>query len=184
MKDKFTAYIGRRESGKTTRLYNIFVEEYKKHQRILVIDSATDHVSKSLIKRIAREYDHEFIFTDEETKIFDFASKKKNFLNQFVQDANKQVYLCDAGYFLELGYKYPPGNERERKRRLYKCFSMQVIMILLDNVDVILMDEIEMLPEFYLPLKLVFSKEKKLFLALHDEKGLFGVKDLFYLERM
>lgn len=54
--NKVYLVIGERNSGKTTFLHNI-VDSYLKYgKKVLVIDSATEHESKSLIIKLKLKY--------------------------------------------------------------------------------------------------------------------------------
>lgn len=184
MSKKPIAIIGARDTGKTYRLHQIFIKANQSGKRVLVIDSATDHISKSLLKKLEKDYEHELIYTNDERKIVFPNVDKNSYPNGIQIEKISKVFLCDAGFFLERGYDYPTGIEREKQRKLYKYFSMQVISVLIDNIDVILMDEIELMPEFGSLIKTLILKNKDLVLALHDEKGLAGMEALFSIERI
>lgn len=177
-------YIGERDAGKTTKLYHAYEEALKKKKRILILDSATDHEDRSLIRKIQRENQGILIESCNEFEIVFPKITPCSYPYELVKDKDSSLFLCDAAYFLEKGYDYPEGTLREKQRKLYKYFSMQVICVLMDRVDTILMDEIELLPEFREIITMVSQNNIQLVMTLHKTAGLSGMDDLIRIERI
>lgn len=173
-----TAYIGKRNAGKTTRLYEVYRNAINNGKRVLIIDSATDHTEKSLLRKVQKEKKHILIETCTKSEIVFPLTVKNSYPYEVIKEKECDLYLCDASYFLEKGYDYPAGRQREKQRKLYKYFSIQVIQIMLDKVDVILLDEIELLPEFRDIITQVNSRGVQLVMALHEQDGIAGMDDL------
>lgn len=177
-------YIGERNTGKTTKLYHAYEEALMKKKRILIMDSATDHVEKSIIRKIQQENQGILIESCSESEVVFPNIKPYSYPYELVKDKDSNLFLCDASYFLEKGYDYPEGPLREEQRTLYKCFSMQVICVLMDRVDTILMDEIELLPEFRKIITMISQQNIQLVMTLHKTAGLAGMDDLIRIERV
>lgn len=178
------AYIGERNTGKTTRLYHIYQNALLEKKRILVIDSAAEHVEKSIIKKIQHEKQGVLIESCSESEIVFPEVAAYSYPYELVKDKDSNLFLCDASYYLERGYDYPKGILREERRKLYKYFSMQVIHVLMDRVDIILMDEIELLPEFRETITTVNHNNIQLVMTLHETAGLAGLDNLIKVERV
>lgn len=184
MNSTLTAIIGERDKGKTTYLWNQYVYAKNAGKRILVIDSATEHVEKSLLMKIKS--------TDSDSVLIPQCDEKKivfPYVNQYSYPFGKilegeKLYLCDSSYYLEKGYDYPEGRQREACRKLYKYYSIQVAMLLMNDIDVFLFDEIELLSEFRNVICNIQNKHKDLFIALHKLAGLAGMDELFKIERV
>lgn len=184
MSKKSIAYIGNRDTGKTTRLYNIFLDAIRENKKVLVIDSATEHTEKSLYEKLQLDYGkrsfsirrckrEQIVFPD---KSSDYPKINKN--------VTKNIYLADVSYYLEKGYEYPAGQKRENERLLYKKQSMQIIDALMEQIDVILMDEIELVREGRYIIQKIQSRDIELFMTLHSDSGLCEMEDLFDIVRV
>lgn len=183
MKNKGVVYLGNRNTGKTTRLLNAFEDALLKKKRILVIDSATDHVEKSIAKKILGRSLTNVIYISsypEKEIVFPNVSES-DFAKQY--SGESQIYICDAAYYLEKGYDFPVGEIRERFRLLYKKFSMQVLKELIDQIDVVIMDEIELIQESRAVIEEAYSKNVEIYMTLHYEEGIAGLEELFYIEK-
>jgi predicted AAA+ superfamily ATPase len=182
MNKKGVVFLGPRETGKTTRLWNIFLECIERNKKILIIDSATEHTSKSLLRKIEETYDDILNIVTYSEKEIVFPDIDVNaFVYELIRNKEHQIFLCDASYFLERSYDFPEGTLREQKRLLYKKFSMQVICALLTEINVIIMDEIELIPESKEVLQQIFSKDIDVYMSLHYVEGLAGLTDMFII---
>ena len=184
MSHEVVVYIGDRNTGKTTRLLEIFYRARKEKKRILVIDSATEHADKSLLVKLAHEEGAIKIDTCSKEKITFPHYKEHDFPYELIGEEEKALYLCDAAYYLEKGYDYPEGAQRQEQRRYYKCFSMQIIQSLLKKIDVIIMDEIELIPESKEIIQLIGKHHIQLFMTLRHIEGLCGLDEMFDIERI
>ena len=103
--------IGDREIGKTTYLFN----EIKKLQddNFIILDSATEHEDKSLLKMVVRDFSNsKIIFTQNINDVvlnnMDINTFVKNYYNYFPYKdivSNINCNLCfDLSYFLEKGH--------------------------------------------------------------------------------
>lgn len=152
-----------RNVGKTTFLLSEIERKKSENYGIIVLDSATEHEDKSLIKKVEKMYDDVVVFipNEENDIILDKIS-----INEFVQNfscyypfaeilKNKEKTICfDLSYFLELGHTVydETGNESLYLyyRNLYNYLSEQIalIIILMEKYGIIdtklvVMDEIE-----------------------------------------
>jgi len=183
MNNRGIIIIGKRDSGKSTFLFNKFVDEYAKGKRILVIDSAAEHIDKSLIYKIRSHFENEFLWISSCSKheiTFHFCSEN-DYPVTLVKgnDGKCRIFLADTAKYLENGYNYPAGEERQKERVFYQKLSVQIIQQLSSMVDVILMDEIELFPEAKPIIRKALSEGVLIYDALHEEKSLSGLRDMF-----
>ena len=186
MNKKGTVFIGDRNTGKSTRLFNIFEENVIKGKKILLIDSATDHAMKSIINKVSSKYKSDVIHIKSCTEdMIIFPEIVEDYYPQkLLNSKNRKIFLCDASLHLEKGYEYPAGELRDRQRMLYKKFCMQVIRAAIEIVDVIIIDEIELISESREVIEAAYENNVEIFMALHFEKGLAELKDLFQIKRL
>ena len=59
--------VNERESGKTTYLLNEVDKHWKSNYNVIVMDSATEHVDKSLLKKVMRTYKDAELYEIEDT---------------------------------------------------------------------------------------------------------------------
>lgn len=155
--------IDKRNVGKTTYLYNEIVKCYNNFN-IIILDSATDHVEKSLLRKVANTYsDVVIIYTENPSQIvinnMTIEEYTKVYMNYFpfyeISSTISKVVCFDLSYFLEKAYEeYESNNSKEMYeyyRRKYNDLSQQIIACLilmnreglLKDVHVV-MDEIEL----------------------------------------
>lgn len=152
-----------RKTGKTTYLLNEIDRIVNEGFNVVVLDSATEHENKSLLRKVQKKYKNAYIvnMTDEEKIVLGKVTFKEyieNFKNYFPYDTiskNKGKIICfDLSYFLEKGHDvYDETNNvniYHYYRNLYNQLSQQIILtlILMDHFDIIkesfiVMDEIE-----------------------------------------
>ena len=184
MNSSMVAIIGDRDKGKTTYLWNKYINAIDRGKRILIIDSATEHVDKSLIMKI-QKYDSSSVLIAQCEKneiVFPVIGGNTYPVEMIV--ANQRVYLCDVSYYLEKGYDYPEGKQRENCRKIYKYYAMQVVDVLMNHIDVFIFDEVELMPEFRKLICQMKNKKKELYMSLHKDDSLADLKDLFSIERI
>lgn len=152
-----------RNTGKTTYLFSKVEELIREGATIFILDSATDHEDKSLLKKVYKKYQNSVIIDMKNSQevvidkigFYDFV---KNFMNYFpFKDVvtNKNKIICfDLSYFLEKGHDiYDETNSIEMYnyyRQIYNSLSQQIIvnLILMEKFGIIsnstvVMDEIE-----------------------------------------
>lgn len=155
--------IDDRDTGKTTYLLSEIIKLHEEGKNIIILDSATEHEEKSLLKKTCK------IFTD--SVIIDMREANNivlqkigiekftnNFMNIFPYSEvnnNKNSIICfDLSYFLEKGHNiYEKTNSLKLYnyyRYLYNNLSQQIItsLVLMSNYSIIkdtyvIMDEIE-----------------------------------------
>lgn len=152
-----------REYGKTTYLFNEFIKAEKNGKNLYIMDSATDHENKSLIRKIEGKYS-DVITIDERDQ--EKVVLHKIGINKFIKDfqlffpfpeimENQGKILCfDLSYFLEKGHQSLEDNNDldlyRYYRNIYNFLSEQIALslILSESLEVIndamvLTDEIE-----------------------------------------
>ncbi len=155
--------VNGRETGKTIYLFNEIDRLVKEENNIFVLDSATEHLDKSLLKKVINHFDNVITFGINEEKLVvlkqmliqDFIT---NFMNYFPFDEivnNKGKIICfDLSYFLEKGHDIFDETKDIEKynyyRNLYNLISQQIALslILMERYGIIrnsivVMDEIE-----------------------------------------
>lgn len=155
--------VNGRETGKTIYLFNEIDRLVKEENNIFVLDSATEHLDKSLLKKVINNFNNVITFGINEEKLVvlkqmliqDFIT---NFMNYFPFDEivnNKGKIICfDLSYFLEKGHDIFDETKDIEKynyyRNLYNLISQQIALslILMERYGIIrnsivVMDEIE-----------------------------------------
>ena len=67
-----------REVGKTTYLYNLVIQSINNGLNVIVLDSATEHEDKSLLKKVAKKYPNaKVIECRDETKVATYEELNK-----------------------------------------------------------------------------------------------------------
>ena len=184
MKKRCKAYVGARNTGKTTKLYQYYLQMYQNKRNIMVVDSATEHEDKSLIVRLKKERKDAIWIPSCEVKAICYPDISDTMYPKMNITQETMLYLCDVSFFLEKGYDYPPGATREYYRNLYKRLSMQLVVALLDRVDSILFDEIECIAQSRLVLEHIAEKNKTLLMTLHSLDSIQDMQDIIDVERV
>ncbi len=155
--------VDERERGKTTYLYNALKSLLLAQKEPIILDSATEHEEKSLLKKVVNHFPN--------SKIIDMRDKNqivlgtmpiqefiKNFKNFFpfyeVTENNDKIICFDLSYFLEKGHdiydETKDINQYRKYRTLYNNLAEQIIvsLILMEKYGIIqkkvvIMDEIE-----------------------------------------
>lgn len=151
------------ETGKTTYLYNEFNRLFLEGISIILLDSATEHADKSLLKKVINKCENAVVFDmrDENQIVLGNLSIQEfvtNFMNHFPFNEvikNQGKIICfDLSYFLEKGHEiYENTNDITQYnyyRKLYNDLAQQIVLslILMENYgiiqnQVVVMDEIE-----------------------------------------
>lgn len=102
-----------REYGKTTYLFNELMKAKENGLGIYVLDSATEHADKSLIRKVEKTYEN-VVTIDERDKnkivlndieIEEFVDNYKEFFPfREIIDNRKNILCFDLSYFLEKGH--------------------------------------------------------------------------------
>lgn len=155
--------VNQRETGKTTYLLNEVDKHWKSNYNVIVMDSATEHVDKSLLKKVMRTYKDAELYEIEDTDKVVLSNNSYNYFlenyttffpyNELVNTSGR-IKCFDLSYFLEKGHDVfeRTGDEKLYKyyRNLYNMLSQQIALSLIlcerDNLIsdcVVIMDEIE-----------------------------------------
>ena len=161
--------INGRETGKTTFLLSQIDEYIKQEKNIILLDSATDHEEKSLLRKVANKYSNSIVIDAKETSKIVLSYENinwfiKRFKNYFPFDEIKnnlgKIICFDLSYFLEKGHDiYDETNDKKKYdyyRNLYNYLSEQIVLSLILSEKykiiencVVIMDEIEFPKNFY-----------------------------------
>lgn len=181
---------GKRNTGKTTYLLEKTKEKISDDKLIIVMDSATDHQEKSLIRKLEKKYDNCLVIdVQDKNKLVlnkigekEFVKNYKNFFPYSEIINNKEKIICfDLSFFLEKGHS-EYANTRDIKkykyyRALYNELAEQIVLMIIlinkeINEDIVLFtDEIEFSRNKYEILK---SKNTfEIYSAIHKENA-FG----------
>lgn len=152
-----------RNVGKTTFLLSEIEKNMSENSRIIVLDSATEHKDKSLLKKVEKKYDDVVVFSPND--INDIVLNRIN-IDEFIQNfssyypydeivKNKNKLICfDLSYFLEFAHTiYDETNNEELYKYYRLCYNylseqIALIIILMKKYGIIdtklvVMDEIE-----------------------------------------
>lgn len=179
------------DTGKTTYLLSEINRLYQEKKNLIIMDSATEHEDKSLLKKTCNNIQDSIVIEmcDPNKIVIDKIGFKKfseEFMNYFPFDEvvkNKNKIICfDLSYFLEKGHdEYDKTKSKERYkyyRDLYNNLSQQIAvsLIMMEKYDIInnsvvFMDEIEFpIVDYNLDL---FQKNINFIAAVHPENA-FG----------
>lgn len=151
------------ETGKTTYLFNEINRLHSQGFGIIILDSATEHEHKSLLKKVINKYENSIVIDmQDEKQVVLGKISVKDFLNDFMiyfpfRDVikNKEKIICfDLSYFLEKGHDvYEKTNDIRQYtyyRTLYNNLAQQIVLslIMMEKCGIIkekivIMDEIE-----------------------------------------
>lgn len=183
--------VEKQNTGKTTYLLNEIEKIILNNENLIIMDSATEHVDKSLLKKVINTYDNciEVVPTDKNLisiNNYSLTEFVENYKQQFPfeiikQNANK-IICFDLSYFLEKGHEFLDNkNDLETYkyyRKLYNDLSQQIALILIlsekdgiiNNINVVT-DEIEFpIVDYDMSL---FQKDIKFLSSVHSENA-FG----------
>ncbi|MEG2601222.1 MAG: hypothetical protein RSA15_05870 [Bacilli bacterium] len=155
--------VEKQETGKTTYLFNEIERLISEGFEIIILDSATEHGQKSLLRKVVATHNNSVVIDMRNKEqivlgninINDFIS---NFMDNFPFNEvikNKNKIICfDLSYFLEKGHDiFEETNDRQLYsyyRNLYNNLAQQITLtlILMEKYGIIkdrfiVMDEIE-----------------------------------------
>ena len=138
------AIVEEREYGKTTYLFHELMKAKEKGKEIYVMDSATEHPDKSLIRKVEREYSNVITLDERDQNkivlndigIHSFISHYQNYFpfEEIVNHMN-HILCFDLSYFLEKGHemydKYGDIKLYQYYRSLYNHLSEQIALSLI-----------------------------------------------------
>jgi hypothetical protein len=151
------------ETGKTTYLFNEIERLLKEGSGIIVMDSATEHADKSLLRKVSSKYDNSCVIDLRDEKqvvlgnidINDFINNYKNYFpfNEIMNNRDK-IICFDLSYFLERGHDAYDETGDMNLYRYYRglynalCEQVALTIILMEREKLIrncfvVMDEIE-----------------------------------------
>lgn len=117
-------YIGARDSGKTSSLFQDIYAAHIARRPVVVVDSATDHKDRSLYHRLLREFTDccvavEFPRSD---------GAPENRLAQILAEAETgKVVVIDVSYYLEEGHRLADPWEKAVTRVRYQVEAGEVL---------------------------------------------------------
>ena len=154
--------VNEREVGKTTYLLSEVDRLLQDGCNIVIMDSATEHEDKSLLKKVMKKYDNTIIFDVRDPSLITIQNGIENFIsnieNEFpfseVKKEKGKIICFDLSYFLERGYEFLEEQNNQELydyyRKLYNDYAEQVMvtLIMMDSCGIIsntvvLMDEVE-----------------------------------------
>ena len=151
---------GGREIGKTTYLFQLAETSVNNGLNVIILDSATEHEDKSLLRKVKKRFPESTIVDfREESSIATYEELNKGlmiFEFPYLQIKNNQsnIICFDLSYFLERGHEvFDETHDQEQYdyyRNLYRRQSQQILQTLialnkagkLPNT-IVLTDEIE-----------------------------------------
>ena len=183
--DHNIALCGRRDTGKSTYLFRYFwkyVEIFS--GKIIVIDSATEHKEKSLIRKIAMSYD-DYILVDSSKKDFEDlllqnGLSKEPSIHKLLHSNEHKVILIDVSFYLEKSYHFNDTKTRLEVRERYKIFTNACLTALerMEKNFLIFMDEIELTPQAAKSVNRMSEKNNYTIASIHDISYVMGVKNI------
>lgn len=169
-----TLIIGERNTGKTTFLKEAIHTAVSSGYCVLLFDSATDHVEKSIFMYCISNFSNYVeIKSPEKEMIVDKEHYTTDFPFHIVNgEKTCNLFLFDVSKYLEEGYLYDDLGKRESIRLLYKVFVNQCLSIMLNFIEekkcIVIMDEIEFIPQSYEIIKRFNSKNIYFINCLHS----------------
>lgn len=180
-----------RETGKTTFLLSEVNRLVNDGCTVIVLDSATDHENKSLLRKVMAQYPNSILYDQRNENQVKMQYGYEHFFSNFesvfpvkelIGIPRNSIICFDLSYFLEKGHDvFDETNDREQYnhyRGLYNSLTQQVISTIImlnnrgimDNV-VVVMDEIEFpVVDFDIT---SFQKDVSFIAAVHPENS-FG----------
>lgn len=185
-------FIGDRNVGKTTWLFD-YVRKYAEDssKKIVILDSATEHIDKSLLHKVKSTFpntsiiypnDRSWLISSEITLMEYYEKCKNSSITNAIAHSTSQINCIDLSFYLERGHEFASAGNLElaqKYRCIYNNLSQQVAlccMILVNEgiIDkmVVVTDEIEF-PRHGLDLSKYQNKNILFVSAVHPENS-FG----------
>ena len=181
---EINAIIAPRDAGKSSFLYQKFVRYNEESVPILVVDSATDHPEKSLLRMVQASCPSVYIPSpaQEDIKPVDSINTSDCYyplpiMEECTATDCSTVFLADSAYYLEYGYCTDDQAIREARRKLYREFSMQVAYAFTalshpGGRFLMIFDEIELEDTFGCVVEQARRQSGEIWLSLHEVSGL------------
>ena len=171
---KNIALVSNRNTGKTSTLKKFMVMYRNAGYKVIVIDSATEHQSKSLAKYIEINFDDVLMVQSPEIcqiirstlLLEDKLDIREVYpFDLFKQKDKSMIAVVDVAKYLEAGYDTEDMIERAKLRLYYKELALQVLCVVErkfgDAKVAVIMDEIELIPEMEPIIKKLNNSLKK-----------------------
>lgn len=188
---KNIALVSKRNTGKTSALKKFLTVFREKDYTVVVIDSATDHAERSIVKYIQNCLDDVLMIGSPERDeivcshklLDDNLDIREIYPYAMLKDTRKSLVAVDVGRYLEEGYYTEDIQERAQIRKYYKELVLQVLYLVeklfrSNNVAVV-MDEIEFVPEMEWMITRLNNKGIFVINALHNKDSLGKSNHLF-----
>ena len=186
-----TLIIGDRNCGKTTFLKQIINQAINTEFIIIVFDSATEHVEKSIIEYCKKIFDKYLEIKSPEKEYIECQNEEKQFPYDILKEKqSSQIYLFDVSRYLEESFVYKADNPmRGITRLLYKKLVIQCLAIMYEFLHhskcIVIMDEIEFFPGFEKIVKKYNEKGVYFINCLHTEESCNDeIKQLFKIRKI
>lgn len=183
------AIVGTFNTGKTTRLATLAVSALSQGVTVVVIDSATEHEEKSLLSKLM--WVSSKIVIRSPDNVMDIRQSWQCSNTDYPSDVLResssvtQLYLFDVSKYLELDYHLPP-LERGTLRPYYQWFSLQCLQSVVQTLSgvktLILLDEIELLPDFRHAFEIMHDMDTNIICAVHNQSELAELDSFFDIQ--
>ena len=170
------ALCGRRNTGKTTWLLKCFQKyEASFDGTIVIIDSATEHMEKSLLRKISKLQNDSLLIDSSDEAFHELFSKSDetdhmiSTLVHLLRISSCKIILIDVSFYLEQSYQYT-GEKRQKIRWKYKKFA-ESCLIALDQMKIktfVLMDEIELTEAASCAVQRMAYRHNPILASIHD----------------
>lgn len=147
-------YVAERNAGKTSWLFNIVRNHViNSNKKVVIIDSATEHVDKSLLHKVKSAFtDTTIIYPNNLSYVLDsnvslenyYKKCKKSIISQDIKNAKSQIVCIDLSFYLERGHEFADAgnhNLAHQYRQIYNNLAQQVALSCMSLVNEGLINE-------------------------------------------
>lgn len=132
--------IGDRNTGKTTWLLNHVKKLTKSNEKIIILDSATEHADKSLLYKVETNFpDVDIVSFNNPVLVIDTGIEfdkycqmcKNSLIFQTIKNSQSHILCIDLSFFLEKGHEFADIGEfslARKYRQLYNNLAQQVAL--------------------------------------------------------
>ena len=164
-------YVGVHDSGKTTSLYQDVLAARIKRRPVVVIDSATEHLDRSLYHRLLRDRADDCVGLE-------FPRMVQCPTQRLVEAMSKagvgKIVMVDVSFYLEEGHRLTDPKEKTTIRRRYQEETGEVLEVVLAMMErgcwrnvLVAMDEIEFTARISSYARAIAEKGGEVHAALH-----------------